>query len=476
MKSTYAKGKQDKNDLIVNQINIVSATRALNDIGTFKTALNSAESVSYPSRALLYDLYNHSLLDGHLSGIVEKRIHSVLNKELHFIDNNGTRVKEFDRVICSEAFQNVKRAILESIYWGISGLEFIPGPALKVKEIPRKHIKPESKTIAIDQSDSVGSIEYESLSHVWIVGKTDNLGLLLNATPLAIYKRGVFGDWAQFIEIFGQPIRVISYGAHDVKSKMEIRQVLDESGSSLALMIPKQVEFKLFDGKESNADGELQNKFIKSCNQEMSVLILGNTETTTSSKNSGLAQAEVHAQQQEDIIKSDIHLVQSELNSKKFKSILKSYGLPVENGSFRFHNEIDLHTLRQRLDIDLFVNKFVPIDDDYWYRTYGIAKPKNYDELMRKRKIEAKQLVQSEPVIQEEVSLWAKIWEILNSPSEKNVKKMKTAKSFVTNAPYSYDAKKASEGNSWMAKLMGKTKDEPINLMPPIQKILNIFK
>lgn len=465
------KKKQRQNDLIVNQINIVSATRALNDIGTFKKALNSAESVSYPSRALLYDLYNHSLLDGHLSGIVEKRIHSVLNKELHFIDNNGTRVKEFDLVICSEAFQNVKRAILESIYWGISGLEFIPGPVLKVKEIPRKHIKPESKTIAIDQSDSVGSIEYESLSHVWIIGESNDLGLLLNATPLAIYKRGVFGDWAQFIEIFGQPIRVISYDAHDIKAKMEIRQVLDESGSSLALMIPKQVEFKLFDGKESNAGGELQDKFIESCNQEMSVLILGNTETTTSSKNSGLAQAEVHAQQQNDIIKSDVHLVQSALNSKKFKSILKSYGLPVENGNFQFKIQIDLNRLRNRIDIDLWANEKVPIDPDYVYRTYGIPKPKNFDELMRERKKEADRPNDSE-LIQEDSSLWAKVWEVLRIHPRKKVKKMKPAKP----AQYSYDAKKANEGSTWLAKLMGRTKDEPINLMPPIQKILNIFK
>ena len=71
------------------------------------------------------------------------------------------------------------------------------------------------------------------------------------------------------------------------------------------------------------------------------------------------------------------------LNSKKFKQILKSYGFAVE-GKFEFELDLNLTKLKIRMEIDQFVSTKVPISDDYWYTTYGIPKPDNYDELKAK--------------------------------------------------------------------------------------------
>ena len=35
----------------------------------------------------------------------------------------------------------------------------------------------------------------------------------------------------------------------------DLRRTLDESGSSLVMMIPKQADFEMLDGKTSNGDG-----------------------------------------------------------------------------------------------------------------------------------------------------------------------------------------------------------------------------
>ena len=78
------------------------------------------------------------------------------------------------------------------------------------------------------------------------------------------------------------------------------------------------------------------------------------------------------------------------LNSKKFLDILRSYGYQVDGGKFEFELDLNLAKLKQRLEIDMAVSEKVPVSDDYWYETYRIPKPDNYDEL--KAKMEEKAL------------------------------------------------------------------------------------
>jgi phage gp29-like protein len=143
------------------------------------------------------------------------------------------------------------------------------------------------------------------------------------------------------------------------------------------MMIPKQAQFQMMDGKTSNGDGGLQERLIQACNREMSIAILGNTETTSSSSSSGYAQAEIHAGQQNQLTQADLRYVLSYLNSPFFHGILAQYGYPVEGGKFMFEQAKDVAALQQKLQIDLQVATKVPIDDDYWYDTYGIPRPDN---------------------------------------------------------------------------------------------------
>ena len=390
-KNKFRKGrievvKEETPNLVVQEIRIQSADRNKKDVGEFRTALISAESVHHPNRVRLYDLYDYCLIDGHLSGIFEKRIEEVLNKNL-FFEVNGKKIDLMDDIIESEIFREIVRKIMEAPAWGISGMEFEPGPELEFVEIPRKHIRPHKEMISIEQQGDEG-FSYEDNKMVWVIGKKNDLGYFLKTSPYALWKRGNMGDWAQYIEVFGQPVRVIYYDAYDTKTKMELREVLDESGSSLALMIPKQAQFEMKDGKQSNGTGQLQEKFKTACDNEMSIVVLGNTEAITSSKSSGYAQSKEHGKQQIQKTKSDMKYVKNMLNSKHFLSILKSYGLPVEGGKFKFEKEIDLEALKLRMEIDEKLDSKVPLGEDYWYNTYGVSKPANYNELVAKREAE----------------------------------------------------------------------------------------
>lgn len=375
-------------NIVVNQIIIRPVDRTQKDIESFRVAHRQAEQIVSAHRVRLYDLYDDVLLDGHLTGITQKRISAVKNKKIYFEDGSGKRVDAMTNLIKSEPFRDLIKKMIESKYWGISGVEFIPGSEFKWKEIPRKHIKPQLKIISKEQFGEDG-FPYENNPFIWIIGDDNDLGLLLKCSPYAIWKRGNLADWSQYIEIFGQPVRIVKYDAHDVKTKIELQQVLDESGSSLALMIPKQADFDMKDGKQSNGDGKLQDTHKKAMNDEMSVIILGATETTTSSSSSGYAQSETHSAQQYEVTKDDLMFTENMLNCPLFLNVLASFGFPTNGGRFVFHEDIDLNTLKTRKEIDLAISEKVPIGDDYWYETYNIPKPENYEELKQKMEDEA---------------------------------------------------------------------------------------
>lgn len=367
-------------ELLVPEITYVQPDRNRKDVGMLKQAILCAESVLAPYRTYLYDLYHDIVtIDGHLSGVLEKRTKSVTNKKLVFNDAEGHKVDALDALIGSQEFERLVVLIMESIYWGISGVEFVPGREFAFNEIDRKHIRPEKQQVAISQYDCSG-LDIKDYPGVWLLGGRSDLGKLLQCSMYALYKRSGFGDFAQYVEIFGQPVRIIQYDAYDKQTENQLREILEQSGSSLVMMIPKQAQFQMMDGKTSNGNGDLQEKLIQACNREMSIAILGNTETTSSSSSSGYAQAEIHAGQQNQLTQADLRYVLSYLNSPFFIGILQQYGYEVAGGEFRFVQDKNIAELQQRLEIDLKVADKVPIDDDYWYETYGIPKPQTDSE------------------------------------------------------------------------------------------------
>jgi hypothetical protein len=363
-----------KETLVINELNVRSIDRNRKDIATWRNALISAESVRFPNRSRLYDLYEDILLDGHLTGVIGKKINAVLNKEIKF-EKEGKVVTAMDPLLQSAVFRELIRTVVETELWGISAVEFVPGKDLAFNRIPRKHIKPDKGIISYEQSGEEG-IPYAAMPNIWVIGNKDDLGLLLKCAPYCLYKRGGLADWAQYIELFGQPVRVIKYDSYDEQTKNELRKILDETGSSLSMMIPRQADFEIKDGKQSNSDGGLQLSFIKALNEELSVTVLGNTETTNSSKSAGYAQSRIHQEQQFEITKADIAYTASVLNSPEFLCILQSYGYPTEGGRFVFTKDKDVDYLHKRIAIDKELAELTTIPDSYWQDTYGIAGTK----------------------------------------------------------------------------------------------------
>jgi len=72
----------------------------------------------------------------------------------------------------------------------------------------------------------------------------------------------------------------------------------------------------------------------------------------------------------------------------KLVPLMAKHGFNVAGGSFAF--KVDENTdPATKVDIDTKVAMQVPVGDDYWYETYGIPKPDNYEELKAQGNVKA---------------------------------------------------------------------------------------
>lgn len=371
--------------LIIANIVQTSADRSKGTIGDYKNAVQSAEMVYAPNRSELYDLYTKVSIDATLTGAWElKRVAQVLSKSLKF-KTNDKEVAELDELIQSKVFRHFIKVVMQQKSHGIAGVEFKIGPTFDWQQIPPKHINPAIKKITKWQYGDEGWY-YPDNKNILVLGEKEDFGFLLKVTPLILYKQGNYGDWADFVEKYGSPFQIYEYDIYDEATRQQAFDLAKNAGSNLALVLPKQLNFRTEDGKQVNGDGKLQGNFNDALNRDITLAILGNLETTTAGGGS-LAKAKIQALDQSNVIAMDMLDVLDVLNSTHFLSILQSYGYPTAGGHFEYEIIADPAELKAEIEIDRFlVNEAkLPLADDYFYEKYGRPRPPNYDALIKEK-------------------------------------------------------------------------------------------
>jgi hypothetical protein len=372
--SNKTKHKQAAAGPISTQIIVQPVVRTVHDVAAWRSALRMADN---GNRTKLYDLYSDILLDGVLADAIDKRIDAVKDADLSFtIDNKDVDVM-YDLMDTVE-FEELIGEIMMAKFWGISvdEFDFDEEHTFRFTSINRKHIRPKLKEIVRQQTDDRG-ISYAGDDRVIQWGKDDDLGLLLKVSPLVIYKRGGFGDWAQFVELFGMPLRIGKYSAMDEASRRELIRAFETAGSAPYLVIPKETEAT----QEANAasgNGLLYKEFRQACTEEILITILGQTMTTVDG--SSLAQGQVHMAVQEKKHRADRRFVERMLN-RYFVPMLIRRGYPITGGKFRYMDakrELEVPEIIQLSDI-------LPIPQSYLHEKYNIPLPEPGEPIARRQ-------------------------------------------------------------------------------------------
>lgn len=348
--------------LIHTEILVRPIHRGINDIATWRSALRLAD---LGDRRKLYDLYTDLLIDGYLSDAIDKRIDAVTDAELSFTQK-GKQVDVMIDLMDTPEFENLLRDIMQSRFWGLSAVEFYFTEGFSLKSLPRKHIRTKTKEIARREEDEHG-FDYSTNDHIIQFGEDDDFGILLRAAPFVIYKRGGFGDWAQFVELFGMPQRIGKYSSMDEQSRRALIDAFEHAGSAPYLVIPKETEAT--QTTLSNAgNGALYNDFRNACNEEILITILGQTMTTQDG--SSLSQSQVHLEVQEKKHRADRRYVERMLN-KHLVPLLENRGYPVKGGKFKFLDKAQEITVQETIQL----SEIIPIPQSWLHNKYNIPIP-----------------------------------------------------------------------------------------------------
>ncbi|MDR1336523.1 MAG: DUF935 domain-containing protein, partial [Tannerella sp.] len=359
-------------NLVIKQAKVDTA-----DINTWKTAVNSAKS---GNRSKLYDLYENLLADPFLSDAINKRTDAIVNAEIAFI-KDGQTVEEIDSLIDTVEFENLVREIVLSRAWGKSVIEIMFSPEFHIFSYPRRNIritnldKPlaeHKKFLAAKDSDNTG-YDYVSDSRIIECGDDYDLGLIYRAAPYVIYKRGGFGDWSQFVEIFGMPLLIGKYSMYDERGREKLMEMLTSMGSNPRAAIPEGTDIEV-KPNQSFGSPQLYREFRAACNEEILVAVVGNTMTTVAG--SSRSQGEVHQNSEEKINRADRRFVQRTLNRYLLPLLIeRGYGAAA-GGYFVFPDTGENMTAQERIDLALQIRREgIPVSDDYIYDISGIPKP-----------------------------------------------------------------------------------------------------
>lgn len=373
-KVTIAEQEKAPAGIIINQITVNRVNRQILDIGKWRNALQAADM---DRMTLLFDLYEDILLDGRLWDAIDRRIRAVTGSDLTFQFADGSESQEMIDLIDTEEFEYMLNEIMQALFWGISLLQLDFSNGLNTFSIPRKHIRPISKKVAVMQNDIDGSISYEGLQNIIEVqNKRDKFGLILRAAPYVIMMRGGIGDWAQMVELFGMPQRVGKYSIYDQEARKQLEQAFKEQGAAPSMVVPKETDVETVSGS-SSANSSIYKDFMAELKEALLVTVLSNTMTTLNG--SSRSQSEVHQDVEDELNKHDLRWVQRVLN-KQLKPILEARGFKVKGGSFVFPKAL------KDLNVDELVSlsEIIEIPAYYIQEKYGIPQASDGDKLARK--------------------------------------------------------------------------------------------
>lgn len=379
---------------VVNNVTVTRTVLQAQDISSWKSAINQARDIYVPRRKLLQELYENIVLDGHLQSVMAKRTAGITNKVVAFTARSEDQEGKVNdpvehNVLRTPWFHDFLEGAMSEVYYGTTVLELVPkgGEISTVEVVPRSNVVPELSMI-LDNVNVWGiGINYledaKYARYLVPVGKVKSYGGLMVAAQYAIYKRGGFADWAQYMELFGMPFRVGKYNPYDEHTRTKLDEALKNMGAAGHIVIPDGSDLQFLFSPGATGAVDVYDKLIERVNAEMSKLFLGNTLTTEQGDKGARSLGDVHKQSEEEVQISDMKRIEFLLNWE-LKERLLAFGYPVQNGDFRFTETVQL-PIEQQIGIDMQLATRIDIPEEYWYTRYGIPRPDSGDKITVKR-------------------------------------------------------------------------------------------
>ena len=354
------------------------------DMNAYMQSVKAARGIDFSNRARLYDMYDSASLDLHLSGVIAKRMRGVTKIPIEF-RRNGVPDDAINNQIKSPWFKQLRKDLVMSEFWGFTLVQFYLNEEGNIRYdlINRKHYDPIHRKL-LKYQGSMDGVPIDDFPDMLFVGSERDLGIYAELLPAVLYKRGDMSDWAQFCNIFGMPIREYTYDAGDEDARRRVIADARRQGANAAYIHPKESELKLVEAGNKTGSSDLYRTFAEYWDSKMSIRVLGNTLTTDAKSTGTQALGSVHKKEEDEMNSDDRDFILDILNYD-MRPIFASLGFNVEGGEFVYAKKDKINPAQQIDIVQKLSSMGLPIDDDYLYETFCVAKPDNYKQLKEEK-------------------------------------------------------------------------------------------
>lgn len=354
------------------------------DMNAYMQSVKAAKGIDFSNRARLYDMYDSASLDLHLSGVIAKRMRGVTKIPIEF-RRNGVPDDEINKQIKSPWFKQLRKDLVMSEFWGFTLVQFYLNEEGNIRYdlINRKHYDPIHRKL-LKYQGSMDGVPIDDFPDMLFVGSERDLGIYAELLPAVLYKRGDMSDWAQFCNIFGMPVREYTYDAGDEDARRRVIADARRQGANAAYIHPKESELKLVEAGNKTGSSDLYRTFAEYWDSKMSIRVLGNTLTTDAKSTGTQALGSVHKEEEDEMNSDDRDFILDILNYD-MRPIFASLGFNVEGGEFVYAKKDKINPVQQIDIVQKLSSMGLPIDDDYLYETFCVAKPDNYKQLKEEK-------------------------------------------------------------------------------------------
>ena len=354
------------------------------DMNAYMQSVKAAKGIDFSNRARLYDMYDSASLDLHLSGVIAKRMRGVTKIPIEF-RRNGVPDDAINNQIKSPWFKQLRKDLVMSEFWGFTLVQFYLNDEGNIRYdlINRKHYDPIHRKL-LKYQGSMDGVPIDDFPDMLFVGSERDLGIYAELLPAVLYKRGDMSDWAQFCNIFGMPIREYTYDAGDEDARRRVIADARRQGANAAYIHPKESELKLVEAGNKTGSSDLYRTFAEYWDSKMSIRVLGNTLTTDAKSTGTQALGSVHKEEEDEMNSDDRDFILDILNYD-MRPVFASLGFNVEGGEFVYAKKDKINPAQQIDIVQKLSSMGLPIDDDYLYETFCVAKPDNYKQLKEEK-------------------------------------------------------------------------------------------
>ncbi len=362
------------------------------DLAVYMNAIRAFDAIERPRRVRLLDMYDDVEMDTHVESVMLKLKAAIFSTPIVF-RRDGKIDEKIQEHINSPWFLDFLIDCFEDEWKGVGGSLFQfyrDGDWLSYKLIPRKHVDAINQTILRNQSDSTG-LSWDNYADLLYIGHPRQIGRMAKLAFWVILKRNDVSDWANFAEIFGQPMREGTYDQWNDDARQKLIADITALGSAPVFIHPEGTNIRLLESSQKSGTADVYERLAKFSNAEISKGVLGNTLTTEAGEKGTQALGTVHQDGEQDVA---FFIKRRLLNILNWEvtDIWADLGLDTRGGVFSFEPVRQKDPSKQiEIDCKLHNDIGLPMSHDYFYEVYGVPKPDNYEELLKQ--IEARKSI-----------------------------------------------------------------------------------